>query len=981
MPSPADMDATDWPTLLSQHNRLLHLQTALPDALVVERMEGVEALNEELAFTLDCVSPSASLDLSVLPGTPLTLQLAQIDGQQRRWLGLVIHAEQHGSDGGIAHYRLQMGTWLSLLKLRRNTLIFQDLNVMGIIGQVFSDYPQARWDARVSQVLPKRALCTQYRETDFEFVLRLLSEEGLSFYFDHDADVNGSARLVIIDRNQQWADGGLLVFTREDAVEADDGIRRLSEKRQITSDAALTCSWNSAQLLGLNGSAHGASAEGTALPALEVFDVIPGVGFETSDEARQVAGHQLNASRVEAHGYHGDSATHSLKLGLRYRLDNHPDLGAQPFVCRSIKHVAVNNLGIHLAARGGHTGLKQGTYANQFSAVAPTVPVVPLRIPRPHAPGVQTATVVGADQQVITSNRDHQIRVQFFWQRGEHTLEGGLPDTYSSGNVKGHAPGNQTSGTWIRVAEALAGAHFGQNFTPRIGSEVLICYNHADIDQPVVIAHLYNGKASPPFSAGIGAPANHPGTISGVQTLALDGTPASRWQLDDSQGQLGQQLHNDTARSTYTLGYLIGRDGTKRGAYQGYGFSQTTEGWGQVRAAEGLLLSTSLQIGASATQMQMSAAIGQLRGAVATADRLSQAAQQAHAGVMAAHAAQRALVDALDPQQAAHYPARVNGQSATQPGCQQPVERFNAPHIVLETPDQLVLATPASSTVYAAQQVQMTCQQDLHLSAGQTIAGVSGGNARWYTAEGGAKVIAENGPVSLQTHTDRMELIADQSATFTATAGRIDLIAKTKIVLQAGSASITLQGGDITFACPGEFSVKGSEHPLLGGAKTTPALSALPLGNLIKPPVALELNYHDEGLQPLAGTAYTVLFEDGTVRQGELDANGHARLEGVPDKSARVYYGEDPRPPEARIPLPGNTFQAVSSSNEQALANIQQYLDHSDQFWQTDAQAERREALSELSDDAVSLPEDNLWNYLDADQQEKLRNTLSGAAK
>ena len=970
MPTPADMDATDW-SLLSQHNRLLHVQTVLPDALVVRHWESLEAINEEPVFTLDCISPSALLNLAALPGTALQLQLAQLDGQQRSWQGIVVSAEQHGSDGGIARYRLHAGTWLSLLKRRRNTMIFQDLNALEIVTRIFAGYPHAQWDARVTQLLPRRALCTQYRETDFEFVCRLLSEEGLSFYFEHGGNGKDSARLVIIDRDYQWPDGGVLVFSREDTPQADDGIRHLEEQHQITIDAATTCAWNAEQLLGLSGTADSAIAEGPALPELEVFDANPSAIFETSNEARQTANHLLNSRRLARHGYQGDSATRSLQLGIRYTVEQHPVMGALPLVCRQIRHVASNNLGLLLANRLGDPALERGTYTNHFHAVAPNVPIVPTRRPRPQAPGVQTATVVGAQQHVITSNRDHQVRVQFFWQRGESPLPGGLPD-YA------HAPGNETSGTWIRVAEALAGAHFGQNFTPRIGSEVVISYTHADIDQPVVIAQVFNGEATAPFSAGIGAPANHPGTISGVQTLGLDGQPASHWQLDDAQGQLRQQLGNQTARSTLTLGYAIASEGSKRNAYQGLGFSQSTQGWGQIRAAEGLLLSASLQTGANATQMQMSDALDQLYGAMNTAEHLSQAAQQAQAGVMAAHAAQQALGDELNPRKGAHYPAQVNGQSTTQPDTEQAVERFSAPHLVLETPDHLTVATPASSNVFAGQQLQVTSQQDLHLSAAHTIAGASGGNLHWYTANGGAKVVAETGAVSLQAHTDRMEVLADQAATFTATAGRIDLIAKTRIVLQADSASITLQGADITFACPGVFSVKGSEHPLLGGAKNTPSLPALPVGNLLKPPIAMELNYHDEALTPLAGAPYTVLFEDGTVRQGELDTKGHARLEGVPDLPAQVYYGEDPRPPETRTPLPENTFKGQSSNNEQALANIQHYLNQSDQFWQQKADTEQRETMSELSSDSVSDSEESLWGYLDPTQQEQLRTTLAG---
>lgn len=730
MPAPADMDATDWSSLLSQHNRLLHVQTALPDALVVEHWEGVEAINEEPVFTLDCISPSASLNLAALAGTSMYLQLAQMDGQQRSWQGIVFSTEERGSDGGIARYRLHMGTWLSLLKRRRNTVIFQDLEALEIVTRIFSDYPQAQWDTRVTQLRPSRALCTQHRETDFEFVCRLLSEEGLSFYFEHSDNATDSARLVIIDHDYQWPDGGALIFSREDTPQADDGIRCLGEQRQITNGAVTTCAWNAEQLLGVSGTANNPIVEGPALPELEMFDANPTTIFETSGQARQAANHLLNARRMACHGYQGDSATRQLR--------------------------------------------------------------------------------------------------------------------------------------------------------------------------PVVIAQVYNGEATAPFSAGIGAPTNHPGTISGVQTVGLDGQPASDWQLDDAQGQLRQQLGNQTARSSLTLGYAIACEGSQRSAYQGLGFYQSTQGWGQIRAAKGLLISTSLQTGAKATQMQMSDALDQLYGAVNTTERLSQAAQQAQAGIMAAHAAQQALGDELNPRKAAHYPAQVNGQNTTQPDTEQAAERFSAPHMVLETPDHLTAATPASSNVFAGQQLQVTSQQDLHFSAGHTIAGASGGNLHWYTAKGGAKVVAQTGEVSLQAHTDRMELLADQAATFTATTGRIDLIAKARIVLQAGSASITLQGGDISFTCPGVFSIKGSEHPLLRGAKHTLNLDAMSQSQ-----GATELAFI---LKDAAGIPVPEVDQILDIRAGDL------RSRAVSDATAqtRRHFAAQPEPAQVHVTYPQTKIEGDS---------------------------------------------------------------------
>ena len=80
---------------------------------------------------------------------------------------------------------------------------------------------------------------------------------------------------------------------------------------------------------------------------------------------------------------------------------------------------------------------------------------------------------------------------------------------------KGSAPGDETSGTWVRVAEALAGPNWGTQFTPRIGTEVLVDFIEGDIDRPVVVAQLYTGSDTPPFAAGVDSGVNHAGVLSG----------------------------------------------------------------------------------------------------------------------------------------------------------------------------------------------------------------------------------------------------------------------------------------------------------------------------------------------------------------------------------------------------------------------------------------------------------------------------------
>jgi type VI secretion system secreted protein VgrG len=118
-------------------------------------------------------------------------------------------------------------------------------------------------------------------------------------------------------------------------------------------------------------------------------------------------------------------------------------------------------------------------------------------------------------------------------------------------------------------------------------------------------------------------------------------------------------------------------------------------------------------------------------------------------------------------------------------------------------------------------------QGDSHYAAAHTLSQVSGKSSTLYTHEGGLEAVAANGPLSIQAHTDQLELLADKEVTVVSVNDSISINAKTKIVMKAGQTSITLDGGNITFACPGTFSVKGSAHSLDGGASAAAALPKL----------------------------------------------------------------------------------------------------------------------------------------------------------
>ncbi|MEO5795094.1 MAG: contractile injection system protein, VgrG/Pvc8 family, partial [Rhodoferax sp.] len=594
---------------LSQHARLITLQSAqtqgqdaeLPQTLVVERFTGFEAVNALFCFDIDALSVSTHLDLQSFIGGELSLRLLQADGSQRTWHGYCTQAHWLGSDGGTTRYRLRLEPFLAFLRERRDSFIFQDQTAQQTITQLLGDYPQANFQWDTTQSLQQRPICTQYRESDLDFLTRLLASEGLSWRFVHDQDgpdhpaspgspgnntsntsnspssLRAHHQMVIFDAAAQapTMPGGYdsIRFHRVRATESTDAITDWRAQRRLQPNAVTRASWDPTQLLALSAqeasrplTTSPSSDSAAALPTLEIFD---GSGERHLADAAQASTHvrlQLQALELGRQTFQGTGAVRQLAAGHSFALtqhDSYAEDGTQnAFTVLRIEHAAVNNLqagmldvlSIKTASSAYATSassstfdsnqsltdqdalanldnLAPGTYRNRFSAVRQSVPIVPRATAQRRAPtalGPQTALVVGLTgngDSSITTERDHRIKIQFPWQRGQAPVAGGLHDSGSPATAgpagpadPGNAPGNDASGTWVRVAEALAGPNWGSQFTPRIGSEVLVNFIEGDMDRPLVVGQLYNGADLPPFSAGVDSGVNHAGVVSGLHS-------------------------------------------------------------------------------------------------------------------------------------------------------------------------------------------------------------------------------------------------------------------------------------------------------------------------------------------------------------------------------------------------------------------------------------------------------------------------------
>ncbi len=202
---------------------------AIPADCAVERWQGWEQLSLGYEWWLDLLSSDASWDLQALLGSSATLTTRLADGGSTSRSGVIREATCLGGDGGLVRYRLCLVPWTWWLTQGRHSRVFQDKTVIEIAEAVFAGYaPLAQWQLsdEVGQFIAEahqRSYCVQYRESDHEFVSRLLAEEGLGWRWEEDASAPTGHRLVIFaDSAAQPEDplaaGRGIRFHRDDAV-------------------------------------------------------------------------------------------------------------------------------------------------------------------------------------------------------------------------------------------------------------------------------------------------------------------------------------------------------------------------------------------------------------------------------------------------------------------------------------------------------------------------------------------------------------------------------------------------------------------------------------------------------------------------------------------------------------------------------------------------------------------------------------------
>jgi type VI secretion system secreted protein VgrG len=466
--------------VFSQATRAIQVTTPFGgDTLLFGKMSATEPLSRLFEFELTLFSDKGDLNADTILGKPLVVTMAAGEKMPERFFhGYVTEFAQAGFNERLHEYRASVRPWLWFLTRSADCRVFQNKSVPQIFKEVcraagFSDIRDG-----LTTTYDPWDYCVQYRESDFNFVSRLLEQEGIFYFFEHSRDKHV---LVLSDDATQLAsvkDYETVPYfppAGPDIRRERDHLDHWAFQKSFQPGTFATREYDFRKPTPvLAGTAtipreHGAGC-------YEVFDYPGAPALQNPTALERVARvrvQELQVTQMLARGG-GDAA--GVTTGKLFTLSGHPraDLNMQYLVLST---------SIELESDSFQTG--SGVSDSQFrislEAVSAREAYRPARnTPKPIVQGTQTAVVVGPDKEEIYTDKFGRVKVQFHWDR--------------------HGKHDETSSCWVRVAQPWAGRNWGAVQIPRIGQEVVVTFLEGDPDRPLIVGSVYNGTNLPPYT-------------------------------------------------------------------------------------------------------------------------------------------------------------------------------------------------------------------------------------------------------------------------------------------------------------------------------------------------------------------------------------------------------------------------------------------------------------------------------------------------
>jgi type VI secretion system secreted protein VgrG len=431
--------------------------------LLLDGCAGREAISELFQFELRMRSTNKALDFSTVVGATATVTLQTQSGPARYLSGIVTRFASVGSDMQYGHYTATLAPQLWSATLGRDRAIYQNKSVPDIVKAVLGTF-NVSFEEKLTGSYPVRDYCVQYDESAFQFISRLMEDEGIFYFFDF---ADGTHTMVLADSTSAHLKGahsatlycaGIAgvapTIERLDTFEVAQAL--VAGDHVLADYDFVAASTSQAQ--------KQTSASGASAGADLVRYTFPGKYADAADGTRK-ATIRLAAHTAGQQTGHGSGRCYSLAAGTFFTLAAHANAALNvDYVVRSVMHDATND-----------------AYHNAFEIFPYSVPFrAPIVTPLPVVNGTHTAKVTGSSGEEIWTDSYGRVKVKFHWDRS--------------------STANEETSCWIRVSQAWAGQGWGQFVLPRIGQEVIVSYIDGDPDRPLVTGCVFNGVNTTPIA-------------------------------------------------------------------------------------------------------------------------------------------------------------------------------------------------------------------------------------------------------------------------------------------------------------------------------------------------------------------------------------------------------------------------------------------------------------------------------------------------
>lgn len=502
----------------TQETRRLALETPLgKDALLLNGFTGQEDMSRLFSYDLDLMSEKDTIAAKDIVGKNVTFWVEFADGTPRHFNGFVSRFSYLGKGDRLNLYRAEVVPWLWFLTKTTDCRIFQNKSVPDIIKKIFSDLGFS--DFKTSEIKGKHEpweYCVQYRETDFNFVSRLMEEEGIFYFFQHE---KGKHTLILSDQKGAYKEGKEkdvefqgnlsapqlfdLISHWEHRYEFRTGKFAQTDYNFLTPTSSLMA--NTSSVVKLDGNSK-----------FEYYE-FPGQ-YEKKAEGDNDAKLRMEEEEARYDTVYGEGHCRGFSPGVKFKLSKHHNKSEEgkSYVVTSVHHRADMGGAYTSGVDPGQVG-----YQNSFYCMPDSVPFRPARVtPKPLIHGSQTAVVVGPSGEEIYPDKYSRVKVQFHWDRE------GKKDEHSS--------------CWIRVSQPWAGKQWGAIHIPRIGQEVVVSHLEGDPDRPLITGMVYNADMMPPYAL----PDNK--TQTGIKTRSSKGGGSANFneiRFEDKKGSEELYFH------------------------------------------------------------------------------------------------------------------------------------------------------------------------------------------------------------------------------------------------------------------------------------------------------------------------------------------------------------------------------------------------------------------------------------------------------